>query len=197
MTMHDAQNADRRTAARGGLTALTLLVALGIVLSTPTADAQAPVIDELLSRVSKRIAEFYERAQHVICTEKYTVQPIDRGYSPQGFARTVESELRVEADGGEAPGEATVVREVLKVNGRAPREKDQKDRAGCTDPNPLSSEPLAFLLPAHREEYQFRSAGFAKDKDRSVYLIDFESINRNSNPELIEDKSGHDDCFDW
>ena len=28
-------------------------------------------------------------------------------------------------------------------------------------------------------------------------MIDFVSVDRRSNPELIEDPSGHDDCFDW
>jgi hypothetical protein len=28
-------------------------------------------------------------------------------------------------------------------------------------------------------------------------MIDFASVNRRSNPELIEDPNGHDDCFDW
>jgi hypothetical protein len=118
-------------------------------------------------------------------------------YSPYGFVRTVESELRVEADNGQSTGEAAIVRKVRKVNGRVPREKDKKDRAGCTDPNPLSSEPLAFLLPAHRSEYQFRTARIAKDRDRSALVIDFASVDRRSKPELIEDPGGHDDCFDW
>jgi hypothetical protein len=180
------------------LTSLAPLAVLGVALTAPGAGAQArPDIDDLLARVSERITEFYERAQHVICIETSSVQPIDLSYSPQGFARTVESELHVEAAGGDAAGEATVVREVRKVNGRAPREKDKKDRAGCTDPNPLATEPLAFLLPAHRPEYLFQSAGFAKDRNRPVFLIDFASVNRTSNPELIEDKAGHDDCFDW
>ena len=180
------------------LTSLAPLAVLGVALTTPGAGAQVrPDIDELLARVSARIAEFYARAQHVICIETSTVQPIDLSYSSQGFARTVESELHVEAEGGDAAGEATVVREVRKVNGRAPREKDKKDRAGCTDPNPLATEPLAFLLPAHRREYQFQSAGFVTDRNRPVILIDFASVNRRSNPELIEDKAGHDDCFDW
>jgi hypothetical protein len=89
------------------------------------------------------------------------------------------------------------VRKVLKVNGRAPREKENKERAGCTDPNPLSVEPLAFLLPAHRSEFQFRAAGMTKDRNRSALMIDFASVDRRSNPELIEDPGGHDDCFDW
>jgi hypothetical protein len=177
--------------------ALALPAALAMVVASPAARAQAPPgIDELLARVGSRIAEFYERAQHVIGIETSTVQPIDR-YESQGFARTVESELRVESAGGDAAGEATFVREVLKVNGRPPREKDKKDRAGCTDPNPLTAEPLAFLLPAHRQEYAFRSGGVGKDRNRSVFLIDFASVDRRSRAELIEDPAGHDDCFDW
>jgi hypothetical protein len=174
---------------------LLTAVALGTLTATP-AQAQ-PNVDELLLRVGDRVAELYKRAKNVICIETSTVQPIDSSHSPQGFARTVESELRVEIDGGQTPGEAAIVRKVRKVNGRVPREKDKKDRAGCTDPNPLSSEPLAFLLPRHRSEYQFRTAGTTKDRNRTAVMIDFSSVNRRSNPQLIEDPSGHEDCFDW
>jgi hypothetical protein len=170
---------------------------LGVVpAATPSAQAQ-PNLDELLTRVAERIAEFYKRAQRVICIETSRVQPIDLTYSSRGFARIVESELRVDAEDGELAGEARVVREVRKVNGRAPREKDKKERDGCTDPNPLSTEPLAFLLPAHRSEYQFKAAGFSKERNRPAVRIDFASVNRKSNVELIEDKQGHEDCFDW
>lgn len=174
------------------------LVAVALTALTATADAQTqPNIDEMLIRVGHRIAEFYKRAQRVICIETSRVQPIDLTYSSQGFARIVESELRVDAEGGEVAGEARVVREIRKVNGRAPRDKDKKNREGCTDPNPLSTEPLAFLLPAHRSEYQFKAAGFAKDRNRPAFRIDFASVNRKSNVELVEDKLGHEDCFDW
>jgi hypothetical protein len=178
--------------------ALAPLVAVALTALTATADAQTrPNIDEILIRVGQRIAEFYKRAQRVICIETSRVQPIDLTYSSQGFARIVESELRVEAEAGELAGEARVVREIRKVNGRAPRDKDKKNRDGCTDPNPLSTEPLAFLLPAHRSEYQFKAAGFAKDRNRPAFRIDFASVNRKSNVELVEDKLGHEDCFDW
>lgn len=195
MTEHDSQHAERsRRKARRTVTVVTLLAAVATLVTTPAARGQSPAgIDQLLAQVGGRIIEFYERAQRVICLEKSTVQPIDRSFSSQGFARTVESELRVDAQ----IGEASVVREVLKVNGRPPRERDKKDRAGCTDPNPLSTEPLAFLLPAHRQEYEFRSAGFGKDRNRPVFVIDFATINRRSNTELVEDKAGHADCFDW
>ncbi len=177
---------------------LPAAVALAVAAMTAAgAQVQQPHVEELLLRVGERVAEFYKRAQNVICTETSTVQPVDFNNSPAGFARTVESELHVEADSGQAPGEAAVMRKIRKVNGRVPREKDKKDREGCTDPNPLSSEPLAFLLPAHRAEYLFRAAGTAKDRNRTTLMIDFASVDRKSNPELIEDPNGHEDCFDW
>src|SRR5207253_4979065 len=36
----------------------------------------APDVDTLLGRIGDRIAEYYKRAQNVICVEKSTVQPI-------------------------------------------------------------------------------------------------------------------------
>jgi hypothetical protein len=188
----------------GGRKALNAIVlpgapAMALALAAMTAaGAQAqPNVGELVVRVGERVAEFYRRAKNVICIETSSVQVVDFNNSPVGFVRTVESELRVEADSGATPGEATIVRKVRKVNGRVPSERDKKDRAGCTDPNPLSSEPLTFLLPAHRSEYQFRTAGIAKDRNRTAVMIDFASVDRRSNPELIEDPRGHDDCFDW
>ena len=183
---------------RRALISRALPTVLGTLLATPVvAGNTTPAIDELLGRVGERIADFYERAQRIICIETSTVQPIDRDRSSQGFARIVESELRIEPAGNEEAGAAAFVREVRKVNGRAPREKDRKERSGCTDPSPLSLEPLAFLLPAHRAEYAFRMAGLGKDRNRSVFLIDFKSIDSRSSVELIEDQGGHPDCFDW
>jgi hypothetical protein len=168
--------------------------------SAVTVAAQAPSdVESVLARVGERIADYYKRAQKVICTEKYTVQPIGWNFGPEGFARVTESELRVEADeaDGDGPGEAKVLRNVKKVNGRVPRDKDKKDRAGCTDLNPLSPEPLAFLLPAHRSEYEFVAAGPGKGRDRNALLIDFTLAAPSRRVELIEDRSGHEDCFDW
>jgi hypothetical protein len=177
------------------LTAVTAGLAL-IVVTAARAQVQ-PDVDALMMRVSERIADFYTRARNVICIERSTVQPIDLTNSPVGFSRTVESELHVEAASGQAPGEAVFVRKVLKVNGRAPRERDKKDRSGCTDPNPLTAEPLAFLLPARRSEYQFKAAGTTTDRNRAALLVDFASLDRRSNPVLIQDPEGRDDCFDW
>ena len=175
-------------------------LAIGLALAAVTAGSaqSVPAVDELIVRVGQRVADFYTRAKSVICIETSTVQAIDLSYSPVGFARTVESELHLEeSESDQSAAEAVFVRKVRKVNGRAPRERDKKDRSGCTDPNPLSSEPLAFLLTVHRSKYAFTSAGPGRDGDRAALMIDFESVDRRSNPVLVEDDGGHDDCFDW
>lgn len=172
---------------------LACVAVLALTAMTTRAQTQ-PDIQDVLTRVSERVTEFYTHAKNVICIERSTVQGVDLNYSVVGFARTVESELRIEANGA---GEATVMRTLRKVNGRVPRASDKKDRAGCTDPSPVASEPLAFLLPDQRSEYHFRFAGIGRERDRAALLIDFASVNRRSTPELIEAPSGHDDCFDW
>jgi hypothetical protein len=179
--------------------ALAVIASLAVCAGWVLAAAQAPPdIDALMRLVGERVAEYHRRMQNVMCVERATVQPIQSNLSPDGFSRTVESELRVEFDvDGDRPPAASVIREIRRINGRAPRERDKKDRTGCTDPNPLSPEPLAFLLPAHREEYRFTSLRNGRENDRPALVIDFVSTNRTSRPELIEDERGHDDCFDW
>jgi hypothetical protein len=175
-----------------------LAVILAVVLASITARArQQPSVDHVLARIGDRITEFYTRAKNVVCIETSTVQGIDLNYSVVGFSRSVESELRIEANSEQPGGEATVVRTIRKINGRVPRERDKKDRSGCTDPSPVAAEPLAFLLPVHRSEYQFRIAGSTSDRNRSTLLIEFASVNRRSKSELIEAPNGLDNCFDW
>ena len=175
------------------------LVVCACWVSISAAPQAPPELEALMTRIGERVASYYRQAQRVICIENSTVQPIGSNWSPEGFARTVESELRVEpetADGSMVPG-AKVIRDVRRINGRAPSERDKNARSGCTDPNPLSPEPLAFLLPSHRGEYRFTSVRDGKEKGRAVLIVDFMSVNRASRPELIEDERGHDDCFDW
>ncbi len=174
-------------------------VPAALLLAVVTVGAQAPPdVDTLLARVSARVEQYYRRAQQIVCTEKATVQPIGRDYGSTGFARITESELRVESEtaaDGENPTDAKVVRQIMKVNGRPPRDKDKKNRAGCTDPNPLSTEPLAFLLPNNRKGYTFTSAGFGKGKDRGALMIDFVTARSKDEGKLTENTNGVEDCF--
>jgi hypothetical protein len=134
-----------------------------------------------------------------MCVEESTVQPIQSNLSPAGLPRTVRSELRVEfrPSAGDPLPAARVIRRVLQINGRPPRERDRKDRTGCTDPDPLSPEPLAFLLRERRDDFRFTSLRSGKERDRPALVVDFTSKIRTSRLDLIEDPRGHDDCFDW
>ena len=156
-------------------------------------------LDAIVAKVGDRVAAYYQRAQQLICLERSTVVPITRDWTLDGFARTVESELRVEMDAidGDRLPDAEVTRHILRVNGRQPAERDKKGRSGCTDPTPISPEPLAFLLPGHREAFLFTGVRDANEQGRAALAIDFSSAVRSSRPELIEDAGGHDDCFDW
>jgi hypothetical protein len=177
-----------------------VIVSAAVCACWVSAAPQAPLeIEALIAHVGERVADYYRRAQSLICLEKSLVQPISTNGSLDGFARTVESDLRVEfeaTDGDTAP-DATVIRDSHRINGREPLERDKKDRSGCTDPNPLSPEPLAFLLPAHRGDYRFTSLRTGKEKGRPVLVVDFKSADRKSQVELVEDERGHEDCFDW
>jgi hypothetical protein len=151
-----------------------------------------------MTRVGERVADYYRRAQLVVCVEHSTVQPIQRNWASEGFARTVESELRLEAEAVDGTlAEAKLIRIIRRINGRPPRERDRTDRTGCTDPDVVSPEPLAFLLPAHRDEYRFTSVHAGREQDRAALIIEFMSTNRTGRPELVEDERGHADCFDW
>jgi hypothetical protein len=158
-----------------------------------------PDFESVAAQIGERIVTYYRRAQSLICFEQSVIQPITRNWSSDGLARTVESDLRVESDGwdGARPPVARVVRNVRRINGRAPTERDKTDRSGCTDPRPMSAEPLAFLLPAHRDGWRFTSIRSGTENDSAALIHDYTSRIRKSRPELIEDELGHDDCFDW
>ena len=175
------------------------LVAAPLAMLTVGLSAQAsPDIDTLLARVAERIELYYKRAQNIMCIEKTTVLPLGRNLETVGLHRVTEAELRVESEGpadGSSSPSPTFFRQLLKINGRAPRDKDRKHRSACLDPNPLTPEPLAFLLPAHREGYTFASAGFGKGKDSHTLFIEYARPGAKRS-DLVDDPHGRDDCFE-
>lgn len=162
-----------------------------------SADAPVPDIAAVMRRLTRQVDAYYRRAQRVVGVERSTVQPIQWNWTIDGLARTVESEVRLEPppDGGVA--EPMLLRNVRRINGREPRERDLTDRSGCTDPEASSPDPLSFLLPSHRDEYQFTSVADGKEHDRAALIVEFRSAVRKTRAELIEDPRGHADCFDW
>src|SRR5436190_9237964 len=54
-------------------------------------------LDGLLDRVGEKIEQYFARAQRVVFLETTTIQYIGSNLSPEGFARVLESEVRVES----------------------------------------------------------------------------------------------------
>jgi hypothetical protein len=149
------------TGSRLGLVAIWLAA----VTSAAAARPAPSDLDALLDAVSSRVEAYYSRAQSIVCTETVRLQPIDLNWMPDGRGRQLVYELRVEWDRDSA-AEPTVVRQLLKVNGRPPKPDDEP---GCMDPKPVTPDALSMLLQPHRNEYLFAWAGAARvDKHDAV-----------------------------
>ena len=139
--------------------------------------AQAPTAadaDQTLLRVGRRLEQWYSRAQTIVSRESVSIQPLRADLTPDGFARRLTFDLRVSWDpeattAGGLPG-ATVLRDVVAVNGRPPGAGDDP---GCMDPKPVSPEPLAMLLPSRLQETDFTLAGAGRVDGRRAILIDY------------------------
>ncbi len=162
-----------KSARRGGI-ALALLICGGAFAAGGGEAAPAQAEAPLLERVGEYVERYYERAQSLLAEEAVSIQPLGRDLGFDGFARRLVYELRLEWDpaDGEAQG-ATVVRDLISVNGRPPRAADE---ARCTDPRSISPEPLAPLLPAQRGRYIFHPAGGGSVGGRRAVTFDFRSI---------------------
>jgi hypothetical protein len=103
----------------------------------------------ILQRAGEKVADYFVRAQSLVCLD-LRLQPLGMGLTADGFARVVESELRLSWDpflDTALPPEAKTLRQVLKVNGHPPR---KNDRDNCTSPEQQSSEtqPLSMSCRA-------------------------------------------------
>jgi len=155
----------------------------------------APALADVLQRVGERVEQYFMRAQSLVCIEIVGLMPVDSGGLTRG--RTVESELRLSwepTDEDPAPIEARTLRQVLKVNGHAPRKNDQDN---CTAPEQNASEvqPLSLLLPQQRHEYSFKLAGAARIDNRAAILLDYRMVEKPSvTSELI---NGNEECVSF
>jgi hypothetical protein len=158
---------------------LVFAAAIACGVAAPQAQRNEPArpLAETLARISDRVEQWYVRAQSLVSLESVSIQPLRSDLSAIDFPRRLAYELRLswdapDADGGELP-EASVVRQLLTINGRPPRPKDEP---GCLDPKPVSPEPLSMLLPAQRDDYTFSVAGTARVDGRAAITIDYRSV---------------------
>jgi len=153
-----------------------LVAGLATMLPAAGGSEAAADVTAILTRVGQRVEQYYTRAQSIVARETVRIQPLAADLSPVGFGRRLAYELRVAWEPRPAPGtlpEATVLREILTVNGRAPRESDHER---CMDPKAVSPEPLGILLASRRAEYTFSFAGTRNMDGRAAVMLDYKPV---------------------
>ena len=128
---------------------LPLLSACLVCFAVVTDAAQTRDAD-LVARVGGYVEKYYARAQTIIARETVTVQPVSRSLEEEGPPRQIVNDVRIEWDAQGAQPRA--VRELIRSGG--PR-LGPRDQPACLDPRSFTLEPLAFLLPANREQVRF------------------------------------------
>jgi hypothetical protein len=159
-------------------TAGALLISLGATVSaqqTASVDLAA-----VLQLAGERVADFFTRAQSIMCLEKVALQRLSTGFSADGPARLVESELRLSWEPtpeNPMPTEAKTLRQVLRVNGGKPRKADHNN---CTTPeqNDTEEQPLSILLPQQREKYTFAFDRREAIEGRDAVVLSFREIRK-------------------
>lgn len=154
-----------------------LIVALTATLSARQSEVDVPA---LLERAGVRVAEYFARAQSIMCLERVALQPLTAGMSAEGPARVVESELRLSwqpTAENPIPTEAKTLRQVLRVNGGKPLKKDHKN---CTEPeqNDVEEQPLSFLLPSKRDKNSFKFDRREQVDGRDAIVLAFREVRK-------------------
>src|SRR5690606_31355853 len=122
----------------------------------------------------RRVEEWFTRAQSIVSVESVHIQPLRPDLTPDGFGRRLTYELRIawdpdDTEPGEPP-EATVLRQLIAINGRPPRPRDEPQ---CMDPKSVATEPLSMLLPSRRDRFVFELAGMTEIDGRRAMMIDY------------------------
>src|SRR5439155_881021 len=155
--------------------ALTAAVATAMEAARPADSGDAA---DLLARVGQRLDQYFARAQSIVCRETVQLQPLRYDLTWDGsHVRKLVYELRVawEASAeGKAP-EASVLRELVSVDGRPPKAGEEPE---CMDPKAVSPEPLAMLLASRQHEFVFTWVGAKRSRGGSTITLDFKSLKR-------------------
>jgi hypothetical protein len=160
---------------RGLCTACVCVATLAAGIDTLALRQADEELSTLLDRVGAAIERYYARAQNLICLEDVRLQSLGHDLMADARpARRLAYELRVawEPPTSGGPPEATVLRQLLTVNGRSPKARDEP---GCMDPKSVSPEPLAMLLPSSRDDFVFTLAGRRTIDRRLAVMIDYRS----------------------
>lgn len=173
--------------------------ALGVASAATLSARQAAPVDVagVLHRAGERVVEFFARAQSIVCLEKVSLQRLTMGFSADGPARVVESELRLSWEPtpeDPTPTEAKTLRQVVRVNGSAPRKNDYRN---CTTPeqNDTEQQPLSMLLPHQRAKYQFTYDRRDTIDGRDAIVVSYKEVRKPAvDVSMVPDK---DDCVSF
>jgi hypothetical protein len=176
-----------------------LALAGAVMLSGTLSARQESAVDitDILHRAGERVAEYFARAQSIICLEKVSLQRLGMSFGADGPPRFVESELRLSWEPtpeNPIPTEAKTLRQVLRVNGSKPRKNDYNN---CTTPeqNDVEEQPLSMLLSQQREKYTFSFDRRENVEARSAVVIAFQEVRRPAvDVSLVED---NEDCVSF
>jgi hypothetical protein len=149
-----------------------------------------PVDTTRLNGISAYVESYYGRAQSLMVDETVIIQPLRHDLFPEGLARQLSYEVRVEwsAEGGTP--HASIVRELIKIGPRPPKPGTEPK---CLDPKGVTPEPLEFLLRGRREKFRFSETGVARIGGRPATMIDYRPVH--DEPSSITAKDGKKDCI--
>ncbi len=158
-------------------TAVALLAASTIAVS---AQRKATVdVPLAVARIGEYVQAYFARAQSIICDEAVRVQEVGFDLlSAAAPARTVVNELRISWDATPDGGVAAPVllRTLLTVNGRPPREKDQNK---CFDPDASTPDILGELfLPENQAKFRFTARPMGKVSGRAAVVLDVFDLDK-------------------
>ena len=146
-------------------------------LSAAPQDLGPAAVPGLMTRVAERVEQYYARARSIVCEEAVRLESLRSDLQPDGsHVRHLVYELRVTWDAagdGTKPPEASVLRQLVSVDGRPPRPGDEP---GCMDPKPVSTEPLAMLLSGRQREFAFTWRDTGRTAGRQSVTLDYQAL---------------------
>ncbi len=155
------------------------IVAAASVAGGAQRRGEAP--DAALERAGAYVEEYYARAQSIVGVETVSIGSVAPDLTTGGFPTRFIYDLRIQwtpSAGG--PPVASVVRELVSVNGRAPRPRDEPH---CLAPKALTPEPLVMFLKEHQGEFAFSVAGPGRVDRRPAVMLDYRM--RSAGPPVV------------
>lgn len=128
-----------------------------------------------LDGVSDYVERYFGRAQSLVAEETVTLEHLRSDLTADGLTRRLQYEIHLEWSPDGVEPRASVVRRLLRIGSRPPREGAEPE---CLDPKSISPEPLAFLLKERRERFSFREVGPAQVAGRQAVLLDYQPAGR-------------------